>query len=144
MAGYANYSKSNNAIDAESRNCYPATEIARRLRVKTGAVKALLEPGEWHHTGLMFRETDYYDLDEAQENIDALRAWKAPVQIIEKFENCTVEYLEWGGTRRRPRATEIKIEGCRIEKRGDWCHITTPAGRKFKKNINTRGFSFTV
>lgn len=107
MAGYAGYSKSNNAIAAEAEGRFPASVLARKLGVKTGAIKALMSPGEWHHTSKRYNVTDYYDgatllaiasgdegeiaavmddqglieedMDDARALLAALKAWRKPV-----------------------------------------------------------------
>jgi len=78
MAGYNGHSKSNNALDAEGRGCYPASKLAKTLGCKTGAIRALMTSGEWHHTASYYNETDYYDGDEAREIINQLHTWKPP------------------------------------------------------------------
>lgn len=143
MAGYNGYSKSNNAVSAESEGRYPASVLAERLGVATGAIRALMETREYHHTGKMYNETMYYDEEEALEIIDRLRAWRPEAAETETREGCTVKYLEWGGTRRHPRATEVVLEGVRAERKGDWWTIYPAGGKPFRKNVKTRGFSIS-
>jgi len=82
MPGYSGYAKSNNAVAAEEMGYYPASILARKLRVKTAAVKALMEPTEHHHTSKRYNLTAYYSLDEASDMVDELRAWKpSPVFV---------------------------------------------------------------
>ena len=61
MAGYCGYSKSNNAIEAERNNKFPASRLAKLLGVKTKALRAVLAPCEYHHTSKFFNATNYYD-----------------------------------------------------------------------------------
>jgi hypothetical protein len=61
MAGYDNYSKSNNAVAAERDGKMTASKLAKQLRCSTSAIKALLKPCEWHHASSWFNCTDYYD-----------------------------------------------------------------------------------
>jgi hypothetical protein len=61
MAGYSGYSKSNNAIDAESRGLMTASQCGKALGIPSKCIKKNLEPVEWHHTSKFFNETDYYD-----------------------------------------------------------------------------------
>jgi len=202
MAGYYGYSKSNNAVDAEKSKRFPASVLARKLRVTTAAIKSLLDPCEWHHTSGWFNETDYYDgcllitlannqmpdrsdyyteeeIFEAAELLLSLRNYKPPFNLFcqtckktflatwladltvcphcggtldtnicekskkEIYNNCTVCWLEWSGTRRRPRATERKEIGCTVEFNGKSTYtITLPNGSTFTKRKNTNGFSF--
>jgi len=47
MAGYFNYSKSNNAVDAERNGRYPATKFAQIYGFKTAkAVRSCLKSSE--------------------------------------------------------------------------------------------------
>ena len=143
MAGYNGFSKSNNAIQAEIENKFPASEIARRLKCTTAAVRALMEVCEYHHTSSWYNATDYYDLAAAAEHIDALRSWVPPVVTPDVRENCVVKFLEWSGTRKHPRAKTVTISSCRAEKTGQFYTITTPAGAIFKKKITTKGFEIS-
>ena len=61
MAGYSGYSKSNNAIAAEAQGRFPASVLARKLGVKTGAIRELAVDSEWHHTSKKYNVTVYYD-----------------------------------------------------------------------------------
>ena len=136
MSGYQGFSKSNNAIKAESLFRFPASVLAKKLKVKTGAIKALMEPCEWHHTSKHYNPTDYYDgevflelhenpgdldnwgfdaeeIAEASKLLEALRTWQPPRKNIKTWTDCTVKWLEWGGTRKHPTATEETADGCR-------------------------------
>ena len=75
MTGYDGFSKSNNAIAAEENGLYPASVLARRLKVKTAAVRALLAPEEWHHTSKRYNRTDYYSIETAADMLADLRGW---------------------------------------------------------------------
>ncbi len=161
MAGYDGYSKSNNAVAAESEGRYPASTLARKLGVKTGAIRALMDPCEWHHTSKRYNTTDYYDgadllllarggtieateedwYDDPNELLTALRNWKPPKTAAKTWTGCTVTWLEWGGTRKRPAATEETADGCTIEwKGGKFCTVTFSSGATMRKGIDTRGF----
>lgn len=68
MAGYDGYSKSNNALAAESDDKYPLTHAVKRVAEMAGCTQktaraALLEigPTEWHHTSKNYNKTDYYN-----------------------------------------------------------------------------------
>jgi hypothetical protein len=64
VAGYdRRRGKSNNAVDAERENWFPASLLAQKLGVSTATIKETMEPVEWHHTSGWFNETDYYDGD---------------------------------------------------------------------------------
>lgn len=121
MAGYAqDFSKSNNAVDAERAGRFPASVLAKRIGVKCGAIKALLSPCEWHHTSKHYNATDYYSEESALEIIDELRAWREPEKDVAVFEHCRGSYLEWSGTRNHPHARAIEFANVRATKKGQW------------------------
>jgi len=166
MSGYQdNFSRSNNAESAESRNCFPASRLAKMLGVKTGAIQAVLTPAEWHHTSSRYNATDHYDgdlllvmagairpgaqffdadpadIDAVNDQLAKLRAWKPPAKNERTWTVCTVRWLEWGGTRKRPTATEETAVNCTVTwKGGKMCTITPPTGQPFRKGTATRGF----
>lgn len=166
MAGYNGYSKSNNAVDAEQDNRYPASVLAKKLKVSTAAVKACLSPCEWHHSSSWYNKVDYYDgrllvplfenrmpnpadyydeeeLTEAAETLLRLRAWHGPAAADQSWKKtgCTVRWIEWSGTRRRPKATERNADGCSVEFNGRSTYlITLPNGRQFTKRHDANGF----
>lgn len=139
MAGYYGFSKSSNAIEAEDNGRFSASQLARRLGVKAGAIKAILSPSEWHHTSKHFNPTDYYSEEDALEILDRLRARREPKKTIQVFENCSGHYLEWSGTRKHPRADEITFTGIRVSKKGKWFTLELPRG-PVRKGEHTRGF----
>jgi hypothetical protein len=69
MAGYSGYSKSNNALVAESEGKMPLTEATKMLaeiahvtQKKAREIFKNVGPCEWHHTSKMYNRTDYYDI----------------------------------------------------------------------------------
>jgi hypothetical protein len=69
MAGYFNYSKSNNAIYAESQGRYPATKCAKIYGFKSAkAVRESMRSTEWHHTSKRYNITDFFDFPSELEN----------------------------------------------------------------------------
>jgi hypothetical protein len=141
MAGYAeDFSKSNNALEAESNGSFAATVLAERLGVKPGAIRALLSATEWHHTSKHYNITDYYSEESALEIIDDLRAWREPAKDVAVFENCTGSYLEWSGTRNHPHAKQIDFGPVRVTKKGKWFTLELASGA-IRKGETTRGFN---
>lgn len=61
MAGYCGYSKSNNAIEAESDYKLPRSTLCKRMGLKPDIVEDLIQTCEWHHTSKKYNCTDYYD-----------------------------------------------------------------------------------
>ena len=70
MAGYNGFSKSNNAIDAETSGRFPLTKaisiVAHDCNItKAEARKVIVAHGtaEYHHTSKHYNTTDYYDTE---------------------------------------------------------------------------------
>jgi hypothetical protein len=142
MSGYADdFSKSNNAHTAEAGGRFPASVLAAKFGVKTGAIRALCHSCEWHHTSKFYNGVDYYDEESAMENIDALRTWREPKPDVFILENCSGVYLEWHGTRNHPHATEIEFENVRVTQKGKWFTLELGFGQgDVRKGKDTRGF----
>ena len=145
MAGYSDFSKSNNAIEAEHNGAFPATVVARMLRVPTDAVRAS-GTGEWHHTSGWFNVTDYYDLEavrewlETDEGREAVAKARAVAKNVEILENVTVRWIKWSGSRNYPRAETREESGCGVVIKGKTATITLPNGSTFTKRTATQGF----
>jgi hypothetical protein len=151
MSGYSGYSKSNTAVEAEGLGKFPASVIAKKLGIPTNAVRCLCKPIEWHHTSKMYNATDYYDFEEIQEILatpegQAIVATARADEKVKKFlafTGITVEWLEWGGTRRHPRATECRQGGCTIvDSGGKFIIIAFPDGKQMRKGKETKGLKF--
>ena len=144
MAGYFEFSKSNNAVAAEESGRYPATTLGKLLGVKPKAIKALLTTSEWHHTSSHFNKTDYYDAEEAQERLEELKAWQEPKAGEIIHLGCSGEFVDWSGTRNYPKATVVKFEGLEVVEKGEWftfvIQVTPVMVRKIRKGRNTNGF----
>lgn len=151
MAGYYNYSKSNNAIAAERNGRYPASRVAKMLGVPTLWVQRQ-RSREWHHTSSRYNITDYYDVEELQDHLDTPEGQEQLAQVRaeldalkgspERVWTCVeVRWLEWGGTRAHPRAKERSETGCTVtDAGGKFVVITLPNGSSFRKGKNTNGF----
>jgi hypothetical protein len=171
MAGYHGYSKSHNALAAEGQGIYPASVLARKLRVTTAAVTALMPRAEWHHTSGWYTETDYYagavlialaagdlrtalreaggaeDAREQREVLARLRAYTPPhAGQSRTWSGCTVRWLEWGGTRHHPTAVQRTADNCEIEWRGrQTLYIDgAKASRRLTKRLGTNGFEIDL
>lgn len=154
MAGY-NFSqgKSNNAVDAEESGRYTATECARLLSgaikgISSAAIKELCCTKEWHHTSKWYNKTKYYDLEEVEEfflskeGAEQLKDFIENHNSIAEYRNCTVEWLEWSGTRKKPVCEERREEGCTVVLKKSTATITLPNGDVITKRIGTKGFYF--
>ena len=144
MAGYFEFSKSNNAVAAEESGRYPATTLGKLLGVNPKAIKALLTASEWHHTSSHYNKTDYYDAEEAQERLEELKAWQEPKAGEVIHPGCSGEFVDWSGTRNYPKATVVKFENLAVIEKGDWftffIQVTPVMVRKVRKSRSTNGF----
>lgn len=85
MAGYFNYSKSNNAVAAERDGKYPATRFAQIYGFKSAkSVRECLKSSEWHHTSKRYNITDYYDFESYLENIERLNEFSSVLKNLKK------------------------------------------------------------
>ena len=109
-------------------------------KVRADVLKAhLLHKSSWHHTGKFCNCTDFYSIDfDLIDSLDlkTVKAWqlekiKKEVEQVKRYE-CV--YLEWGGTRKHPKATEVLSKGVI---KGNWFY---PDNENFKKSINANGF----
>lgn len=139
MAGYDGFSKSNNAIYAESEDKFPATVAAKKLGVSAAAIKAILSPCEWHHTGKMYNRTDYYYIGELLEakggncdDAEICETWQKLKAYKKEAEKETfmadVKFLTWEGTRKHPKAIKHSAENVTVEKNGKKYTIYMPDG----------------
>lgn len=165
MAGYSDFSKSNNAVFAEREGRFPLSRAAKLTKVPAELVKKYVSTGEWHHTSGWYNRVDYYSLreikivfgleptptDEADDEFGrepkpeaaaALAAWKPAKIETDVQENCTVEWIEWSGSRNYPKATKRCEENCTVAVKSQTATITLPCGTVFTKRLSTRGFSF--
>jgi hypothetical protein len=152
MAGYYNYSKSNNAIAAERNGRYPASHVAKMLGVPVAWVR-LQGTNEWHHTSARYNVTNYYDLETLQEHLDTpegqeqLAQVKAEVAAKKRVEttvltDATVRWVEWTGFQRFRKAVEHKEENATVTYAGGkFVTVKLACGREFKKGKDTYGFA---
>jgi hypothetical protein len=167
--GYSGTRMSNRAVAAYDRGRLPLSKItAGALRdngipLKLGEFKALVADyeiigDEWHHTGSYFAETEFFDLaaiaesyEESPELLVRHRAEaarlvaeaKAKKNAATAHEDCTVEWLEWYGTRKHPWCEEHSASGCRVEVKGQTAQVYNAEGRHFlTKRTYTNGFHF--
>lgn len=136
MAGYAGYSKSNNAVEAESEGKYPATVCAKKLHVTVEAIRAILTPCAWHHTSKWFNETDYYDIQALDS--DTLHALQAYTPTYATTYRANLEWIEWSGSRHRPRAHPHQAADCLVTEKGCYYTFHLP-GQDLRKKIGSAG-----
>ena len=159
-SGYVGNRKSIRAVSAENDNKFPATTAAKYLEVNSQAIKDILFPSEWHHTGSYYNETDYYDIDlllgikdndesilsnysdeeieEAKEQYNKLKQWKKP-EVKSKTFKADIEWLTWSGTRKYPKATRHELKNVDVEERGSFYYFKDEDGNEIKKKIGSNG-----
>jgi hypothetical protein len=162
---YRGISMSERAAAAYEAGLVPASKAARG--VPASLVHKWCPPAEWHHTGARYRQTAFFDPHQVsvafgleppcgseecgcapdQRAIAALERYRQERRAepnVQKLHGCTVEWLEWAGTRKRPRPVERRAEGATIEVKGGTATVTLPDGTTFRKRLNTTGFRFSV
>lgn len=158
MAGYQEFSKSNNAVEAEEGNRYPATTLAKILKVKVGGIKEYMNPCEYHHCSKFYNSVDFYDGDlliciangleisgdyeeediaEARELLTLLREYK-PSKPEPKRYIGNIEYFEWYKNRGRWAYNRIRHENIEIEEKGCF-FLFHENGKPQKKKIDSNG-----
>jgi len=148
MAGYVDYSKSVNAVYAEREGLMTASRLAKQLGVPVATIRAA-GADEWHHTSCHYNRTDYFNpervaewlaTDEGRAALEAARAAKKTAAV--EHNNCHVEWLEWAGSVRHPKAVERSADGAIVTVRGQTATITLAGGQTFQKRLTTTGFTF--
>lgn len=154
MAGYSfDYSKSNNALIAEGDGKLPLSRAARATKIPAELIGRFVDRCEWHHSSKFYNRVDYYDLAEIEETfgradsdlanpeaVAALAAWKpAPKTLGERHEGCIAEWLEWSGSRNRPRAEQRRADGIAVTVKGSFATLHLPGG-DLRKKLGARGF----
>lgn len=160
MAGYNGYSMSNNAVAAYEAGLLPASKIKQ---VPANLIEQFVRYEEWHHSSKAYNRVKFYNratvlavfgLQEAVDGdgdpihanpaaVAALAAWKASRKSGSvTHENCTVEWIEWTGSLKRPTATERKETGCTVTVKGQTAKVVLPNGKVITKQLSTRGFSW--
>lgn len=158
MAGYRGYSMSNNAVSAYSNGLLPASKIKE---VPAVLIERFVRYSEWHHSSKQYNRVKFYDpkivratfgLIEASDEDDdlipanpeavaALAAHKAEEKSVGSVHyDCLVEWIEWSGSLRNPKAEERKESGCTVQIKGQTAKITLPNGTVLTKRLSTRGF----
>lgn len=121
------------------------TEEELKKYHKNVLAEYFLFESSWHHTSKFCNATDFYSIDEdiAKEgSIKELKEIKKrytperkPKKEIKKLEarKAHITYLEWGGTRVHPKATNVDAYAVII---GNWAYLEN--GKK--KSICSNGF----
>lgn len=163
--GYSSdYSKSNNALEAERQGKFPLTHAAKIAATNFGITQSqakwLLEkigPCEWHHTSSHYNQTDYYDtntdiiVDQVSSFIEDVNNKEDVIEYITNhYEKPTTteqgyyadfDYIIWGGTRKHPTADEQHLKNVYIVEKGSFYYVYTSEGGDLvvKKKIGSNG-----
>lgn len=158
MAGYSGYSMSNNAVAAYENGEKPLSNWTKKAileileseglsnlqDLKKMSAKLLKEVclvrTSWHHTSKMYNKTDFYSVDSARvrnlskAEIERLIAQDREYKPKEEVGiKCRCRFLEWSGTRKHPKATEIEEIGMI---KGNWFYRADGS----KKKTDAKGF----
>jgi len=171
MAGYLNYSMSNNAVAAYERGLMPlskwtktaiisaaaeylesddnaAEKLSLLQKCKLPLLKTMiLRRTEWHHTSCHYNATDFYGIDEfALDELtsEKVQEWRTYEKHKEKKEPAgkklgSIDFIEWGGTRKHPKAFERTLENVEIEEKGCFYIVTKNGKQILKKKIGSNG-----
>lgn len=102
----------------------------------------LLRESSFHHTSKMYNKTAFYsirgDIDNIKaENIPAHQAAKKSEPVI---YNGNIDYIEWGGTQKHPKANKKRLENVLIEERGSFYVVKNENGEEIlRKKIGSNG-----
>lgn len=152
MAGY-DYAAgmSNNAVTAYSNGLRPASKISG---IPASLIKQFCHAEEWHHSSNRFNKVNFYDPDIVksifglsdddtyfdQQAADALTDSKKKTDIT-VYPDCDIDWIEWGGTRKRPVPHECTGTG-QVSVSKNTATITLKDGTIFTKRLSTNGFWF--
>ena len=141
------------AQEARDSGLLPIGELAKHLGegITPHDIRAVIEPSEWHHTSKYYNETNFYSIEEAEENINRILAAKRlRLYFKKKTKKVSLEtyrakisWLEWSGTKRHPKATEYNDVVMATFLPNDWVRITIDDGKTFRKRLTTTGFRIT-
>lgn len=129
------------AIRKEELTLNCSMEKLKKLNVKL-LKEICLTYSSWHHTSNHYNKTEFYSLDydeieeltdEKIENILSEYKSEKPIEAVEERWQCA--FLEWSGTRKHPKATEVIEEGVI---KGDWFYRADGS----KKKTTANGFRF--
>lgn len=165
MAGYNGFSMSNNAVAAYEDGEKPLSKWTKadifdaineqEVELKCSIEKLKKLPAKvlkgicliyssWHHTSNHYNKTDFYSLDiDRIENLtdDKIEELLSDYKADKKVENKPSEekwecaFLEWSGSRKHPKATEVIEEGT---VKGIWFYRKDGS----KKKTTANGFRF--
>lgn len=171
MAGYHNFSMSNNAVAAYENGEMPLSKWSKKAilaAVRDAAPDALpllsrcplavlrahcLRRSSWHHTSSRYNKTDFFSLDDMI--LDDLSAETVESWIREHKDEPaaaaapsrrpgSISYIEWAGSLRRPRAIHRFLDGVFIEQKGAFFLVYNASGALIlRKKVGSTGTEVT-
>lgn len=170
MAGYHNFSMSNNAVDAYENGEMPLSKWSKKAILAAVAAAApdalpllsncplavlrahVLERSSWHHTSSHYNKTDFFALDEfALEDLtpETVAEWirehktAAPAAAPSRRPG-SIAYIEWSGSLRRPRAIHRRLDNVFIEQKGAFFLVFDASGALIlRKKVDSTGTEVT-
>ncbi|NLC95943.1 MAG: hypothetical protein GX675_00005, partial [Erysipelotrichaceae bacterium] len=158
-SGYDGYSMSNRAREAYSENRKPISQFNKNdltyaneiLESKNmdklksiASLKRFVQEkgntGEWHHTSSYGNETTFYDLELALEEVtnEDIETFNKPIKK-EKVNSeryiGNIEFIEWGGSRRYPKAYERTLKNVTIEEKGSYYTVFNEKGEQILRKM---------
>lgn len=162
-SGYSGYSMSNRAVDAYEDGEMPLSKWTKKMIIsevvehehfteeglkkypKNVLAEYFLFESSWHHTSSYCNKTYFYSIDEdiakegSIEELEEIKKRHAPERKPKKdfkkleARKAYIIFLEWGGTRTHPKATEVNAYAVII---GNWAYLES--GKK--KSVCSNGF----
>lgn len=154
-----NWSKSEDAYEAKEEGRFPATTLAKMLKVHTKAIYRYLRSYESHFCSKFYNLVDYYDgklllalnnngeidedefceeeIEEAKDLLAKMKAFRPEKLVSEKFVG-TLTYLDFYRSSRWWKYKRITHENIEIEKRGCF-YIFMENGKRKRKMITANG-----
>ena len=131
MAGYQNYSMSNNAVDAyengekplskwtkqdildEMRQIgYSAEMLEKAKSTNVSNLKsAMMRRSSWHHTSCKYNRTNFYsvDSDKTLNDLDFKEIKKVKIEKVNPmYVVALVRYDDWRGSKKHPKKVEVE------------------------------------
>lgn len=169
-SGYSGFSMSKRAVEAYENGERPISKWSKKdllegikqlagektlnfnydslKKIPVDVLKELfLIKTSWHHTSSRCNKTDFYSLDQdavysiTEDKLSAAfeNAKRKSENKQEKYKG-SIEYLEWSGTRKYPKATKCTLKDVYIEEKGCFYIISDSSGKQIlKKKIGSNG-----
>ena len=99
MAGYNNFSESNNMTEAKSDGRLPASLLAKRIKrffkgVTAKAIAETLHSNEWHHSSKRYNIVNVYDIRQLGE-LEVRRYLRKKIKELKQPKPKTLYFKSW-------------------------------------------------